>query len=130
MKKFGLAVLAVFVSWEVIDIILHGVILKGAYEATASLWRPMEEMKNVLMIIVVLLAAIAFVWIYFSMIGNRSINTGVKYGLIFGFGAGVSMGYGTYSVMAIPYFMAFAWFLGTLIEGAVGGLLLGLIIKE
>jgi hypothetical protein len=130
MKKFGLAVLAIFVSWEVIDFILHGVILQGAYEATASLWRPMEEMKTVLMIIVVLLAAIAFAWIYYSMIGTKSMYTGVKYGLIFGFGIGVSMGYGTYSVMEIPYFMAFAWFLGSVIEGAVGGFLLGLIVKE
>ena len=35
------------------------------------------------------------------------------------------MGYGTYSVMPIPYSMALTWFLGAVVEGAAAGLLVG-----
>jgi hypothetical protein len=40
------------------------------------------------------------------------------------------MGYGSNSVMPIPYNMAFTWFLGCVIEAGVGGIILGLIAKE
>jgi hypothetical protein len=40
------------------------------------------------------------------------------------------MGYGTYSMMPIPYCMALTWFLGTVIKAVLGGLLLGAIIKN
>jgi hypothetical protein len=37
------------------------------------------------------------------------------------------MGYGTFSVMPIPYQMAFIWYCGTVVEGAVTGLIVGAI---
>jgi hypothetical protein len=40
------------------------------------------------------------------------------------------MGYGSYSVMPIPYHMALTWFMGTVIEAAVGGVILGAIVCE
>jgi hypothetical protein len=58
------------------------------------------------------------------------VPTGLKYGLLFGLGAGVSMGYGSYSVMPIPYHMAFTWFLGSVVEATVGGLILGAIVRD
>ena len=130
MKKTVLSVIAVFVAWSVLDFVIHGVILKSAYEATANLWRPMNEMKMNVMHMAVLIASISFAWIYVRMISNKSIATGLRYGLWWGLGAGVSMGYGTYSVMPIPYLMALTWFLGSLMEGAVAGLIVGGIAKE
>lgn len=90
----------------------------------------MEEMKNGLMVIVGLIAAATFVYIYAAFISNKSMATAVKYGVIFGIGAGVSMGYGSYSVMPITYGIALGWFLGTLVNATVGGILLGLLVKE
>ncbi len=39
------------------------------------------------------------------------------------------MGLGTYSVMPIPAVLALGWFLGTIVETMVGGLLAGWIVK-
>jgi hypothetical protein len=130
MKKMVLSVIALFVAWTVMDFVIHGVILKPAYEATANLWRPMNEMKMNVMHLAVLITSISFAWIYVRMILNKSMATGLRYGLWWGLGAGVSMGYGTYSVMPIPYLMALTWFLGSLMEGAVAGLIVGGIVKE
>ena len=130
VKKVIIASIAVFVAWMVLDAIIHQVILGSAYRATADLWRPMAEMKNVLMVIVVLISAIVFVYIYAEFVAKKSMNTAIKYGIIFGIGVGISMGYGTYAVMDIPYFMALTWFLGTVVETTLGGMLLGIIVKE
>lgn len=130
LKKTALSVIVIFVAWTVLDFVIHGVILKSAYEATANLWRPMNEMKMNVMRMAVLIAALSFAWIYVRMISNKSIFTGIRYGLWWGLGAGVSMGYGTYSVMPIPYLMALTWFLGSLMEGVVAGVIVGGIVKE
>jgi hypothetical protein len=42
----------------------------------------------------------------------------------------MGMGYGTYSVMPIPYSLALGWFWGTVVETTLAGVLLGLIVKE
>ena len=130
MKKTILSILAVFFAWSVMDFVIHGVILKASYEATAHLWRPMAEMKMGLMHVVVFIAASVFVLIYAWLIGGKSLARGLKYGLLYGLAAGVSMGYGSYSYMPITYHIALVWFLGSLVEMTVAGLIVGAIIKE
>ena len=130
MKRIVLAVLAVFVAWSVLDIVIHGVILAPTYRDTAQLWRPMNEMKMGLMHVVVLISAAVFVGLYAFFVGKKSVATGIKFGLLFGIGAGISMGYGTFAVQPIPYKIAFTWFAGTVVEATVAGWLTGLIVKE
>jgi hypothetical protein len=130
MKRIALAVPAVFVAWSVMDFIIHGVILSSSYEATASLWRPMGEMNMSVMYLSVLISAGAFTLIYSRLVAKKGLATGLTYGLLFGVATGVSMGFGSYAVMPIPLHMAFTWFLGSVIEAAVGGMIVGWIIRE
>lgn len=129
-KRIVLGGLAVFVAWSVLNFVIHGVILKGAYAATASLWRPMAEMKWGVMYVAILIVAFAFAAIYGWLIAGKGSGTGLRFGLLWGIGAGVSFGYGSFAVMPIPYSMAFTWFAGTVIEGVLAGWLVGLIVKE
>jgi hypothetical protein len=129
MKKYLLASLAVFVAWSVMDFVLHGLLLRGVYMSTASLWRPMPEMNMVLMHVVTAVTALAFTAIYAFFIRGGSPMAGAKYGLLFGIAAGFSMGMGTYAMMPIPMNLAWAWFLGYTVESAVGGAIAGWIVK-
>jgi hypothetical protein len=130
MKKLILSTIAVFFAWSVMDYIIHGMILGSSYAATASLWRPMGEMKMGVMYVSVLIAALSFVVIFARFFAKKGIIAGLKYGLWLGVGTGVSMGYGSYSVLPIPYHMAFTWFVGSIIEAAIGGIIVGAIIKK
>jgi len=130
MKKVILAVVAVFVAWSAMDFVIHGMLLRASYAATPSLWRPMAEMKTSVLYVTVLIASLSFVLVYALFFSRKGIPTGLQYGLLFGVGTGVSMGYGSFAVMPIPYHMAFTWFLGTVIEAAVGGIVLGSIVRE
>jgi hypothetical protein len=69
---------------------------------------------------------VAFAW----LVRPKSWAMGLSYGLIFGLGTGFSMGFGTYCVMPLPPFLAVAWFVGSVVEAAVAGLLVGWIVKE
>ena len=129
VKKILLGGIAVFVAWEVIDFLIHGMILGATYASLPNLFRPMGQMKMGLLAVVTLIGALAFAAVYGWFVNPKSQVTGVKYGLVWGFGGGVMMGYGTYGSMPIPYLMALVWFLGTWVEFTVAGLLAGLIIK-
>lgn len=130
MKRTALAILAVFITWSVLDFVIHGLILGSAYAAMPQLWRPMADMKMGLMYFTVLVIAASFVYIYARFIAEKHIKTAMLYGLIFGIASGIGMGYGTYAVMPIPYSMAFVWFIGSVVEFTIGGLLAGLIVKK
>ena len=130
LQRILLATVAVFVAWEVLDFVIHGLILRDAYAASPGLWRPMADMKMGLMYIVGAIAAFCFAGVYGWLVRPKSLNAALKFGLLSGIGAGVSMGYGSYCVMPIPYAMAFTWFAGTVVQALVGGLLAGVIIRE
>jgi hypothetical protein len=130
MKRTMLAVLAVFVLWSAMDFVIHGLVLASPYALTPQLWRPMAEMKTGLMYVTVLVAAAAFVCVYAWFIGNKSVKTALRYSLVFGLGSGMSMGYGSYSVMPLPYQIALGWFLGSLIEAIAAGWITGMLVKQ
>jgi hypothetical protein len=125
-----LAVLAVFVVWQLLDLVIHMVILSPAYAATADLWRPMEEMKMGLGFITGLVAALAFVLIYALFIKPKSVKNAMLYGLIYGVGGGIGMGFGTYTVMPITVGIAVGWFLGTVVESVAAGWVVGRIMRD
>lgn len=128
-KKAVLSVVAVFVTWSILDFVIHGLILSGTYEATAHLWRPMEEMNMPLMYGITLAYVSCFVAIYAHLIHAKSVLTGFKFGALFGLAAGISMGFGSYSYMPIPLSLAVIWCLGVLVEATVAGVVTGAIMK-
>jgi len=127
-KRVILAIVAVFVLWSILDFIIHGVLLKSTYEATASLWRPQEEMKMLLMQVVVFAHAICFVAIYGFLVADKSFKKGIKFGALVGLAAGITMGFGMYCYMPIPVTLAWGWFLATLVEATAAGAVVGLIM--
>ena len=129
-KRYLLSVVLVFVIWSVLDFVIHGVILMKAYEATTSLWRPVAEMHRGLLSLSTLITAAAFVGIYTLLVNPKSVKAGALYGLLIGLFSGVSMALGTYSVMPITVEIAAGWFVGSLIEITLAGLIIGAIIKD
>ncbi|MCF6252260.1 MAG: hypothetical protein L3J75_13480 [Methylococcaceae bacterium] len=130
LKQTILAVIAVFIAWSILDFLIHGVLLKSTYQETANLWRPEDEMNMPLMSIVTLVFSICFVIIYSYLIEPKSLSLGIKYGLILGIATGVSMGFGSYCYMPIPLSLAFSWFIGSLVEITLAGIIVGYMVKS
>jgi hypothetical protein len=130
VKKVILAIVAVFFALAVMDFLIHGLLLGSAYEATADLWRPMEEMNMLLMYFVTLVFSAGFVVVYAFLIGEKTLMTGLKYGVLIGLAVAFPMGFGSYTFMPIPLSLAWAWFIGGWIRVIVAGALVGAMIKE
>ena len=129
-KRTIWAVVATFISWSILDFILHGVLLRPVYEATSSLWRPMDQMNMPLMYFVTLVYSTCFVLIYAFLVGQKSLATGLLFGALFGLAAGIGMGFGSYSYMPIPLTLAWSWFLGSWVEAIAAGAIVGAIVKS
>lgn len=131
MKKYLIASLAVFVTFAVLDFLIHGLMLGGMYKASASLWRPEGEMMGMmpLMYLATAVSSLAFTAIYAYHVRGGSVGAGAKYGLLYGLGVGFSMGFGTYAMMPLPLGLAWAWFIAYAVEATVAGAVAGAIVK-
>ena len=130
MKRTLVATLVVFIAWLVLDFLIHGVILRAGYEATPSLWRGPAEAKMSLYVLTILVGAYCFCRIYASWIKPKSPRTGMQYGIWFGIGTGIAIGYGAYAFQPIPYYLALTWFLGHVVEAIAGGIAAGALIRD
>ena len=129
MRQWISAWLGVFFAWSVLDLIGHGLIFGSLYAAMPGVWRPQGEIKIAVIYAGVLTAAGAFAAIYKLQIQSRGLVAGLLYGLLFGLASGASLACGGYAVHPIQAELALGWFVLTLIEGCVGGLIVGWIVR-
>jgi riboflavin transporter FmnP len=129
VKRIVVAILLVFVAWTGLGIILHGFVIGPRYDIP-GLFRPEPQMIMWLGLLVNAVQAGVFVLTYAWLVRPKSVTAGLTMGILWGLASGVSMGFGSYSAMPIPLFMAVVWCLGTLIIDAVAGLLTGLIVRK
>ncbi|MGH8549662.1 MAG: hypothetical protein ACRERU_13885 [Methylococcales bacterium] len=129
-RKLLLGTSAVFALWTGLDFFFHGLVLGEYYKETAHLWRTIEDAKMVLNSVVVLVSSFMFTLIYTILVNPKGMRTGLVYGILFGVAAGMTLGYGAYAFMPVPYFMAFIWTVTGLVEGIAGGAAVGLLVKN
>ncbi len=129
MVRYIIAVVAVFITWSVLDYVIHGVILASAYEETMEMWRPMEEMKMWLVYVATAVMAVTFTALYGFLAKIKTPLSGLIFGVLYGIASGFPAGFGSYSFMPIPLEMAVTWFVGMTVEAALAGLLIGIILS-
>jgi multisubunit Na+/H+ antiporter MnhF subunit len=113
-----------------IDALMHRLFLAPIYEASASLWRPFDQM-NIALIYAVTVALIGvFVSLYRLLVRPKSFAAGVALGALVGLALGISSGFGTFIHMPIPLSLAWGWFLGGWVKGLVAGGIMGAVIVE
>lgn len=122
--------LAVFAAWVLLDVVGHGLIFGSMYAALPGVWRPRAEIKIWLIYSGVLVTAAAFVAIYVVQIQSRGLIAGLAYGLLFGLAMGASLACGGYAVHPIQAELALGWFVLAIVEYAIGGILVGSIIRR
>ena len=129
MKKVWIGFILVFVTMEILDFLLHGVLLASTY-ASLTVWRSDMASKMWIIHLVTLIGAFFFAFIFSKGYENKGIGEGLRYGLYIGIWMGVGMAYGTYSMIAIPYSLALEWFLGSVVEYMIAGVVLSYVFAS
>ncbi len=127
-KKMWIGAAVVFVVFFILDYIIHQVILSSAYEETANLWRSPEETKMVVMVIVGLIFAFFFVFIFSKGYEGKGVMEGVRYGFYLSMLVNIPFAYGMYAVSPIPYSLALQWFIYGTLEFLIAGAVLAAVM--
>ncbi len=130
MKRSLLAAVGVLVAWMLLDVIAHRFFLAPIYEATASLWRPFDQMNVVLIYTVTLVLIGIFIGIYSLLVRPRSLRAGLVLGAFVGLALGISSGFGTFIHMPIPISLAWGWLIAGWLKGLVAGGIVGAVIVD
>ncbi|MGA9365035.1 MAG: hypothetical protein WBW16_11785 [Bacteroidota bacterium] len=132
VKKLLLAALVVGVVANVLDFIVHGQILAGAfYSKLTSLFR--QDMSMVWPIIGDFVWALVFVWVYnrvyssFSGGAKGGATYGLYVGILFNFPANLFM---NVMFVGFPYGLAWIWVIWGIIAAVINGAVAGAIYKK
>jgi len=129
VKRCLLASVAVFVTGMVLDQLIHNVILRATYESLKHLWRP--DMDSLMWIrpVIGVIWSFLFTYIFVKGYEGKGIMEGVRFGAVIGLFTSIPMAYGTYIIIAIPYSLAFQWFVYGLIENILIGIVVAAVYK-
>jgi len=130
IKRFIWASLAVFAAFEVIDMIVHGVILSKTYMALANLWRPDMMSKMWLMHLGSFVLAFLFTYIFIRGYENKGLAEGARYGIIIGLFANIPYAFYEYAMYPLPLSLCLTWFVYGMIEFVICGALAAAIYKK
>ncbi len=123
-QKVWIGAVIVFIIISVFGFLIHGMLLAKEYEATASLWLPMAEMKMWIFYVMYAFMAYFFTLIFSKGYEGKGLLEGVRYGTYVAMLVALPAAYGTYASMAVPYSLALKWFLGGWVEFILCGVAL------
>ncbi len=129
-KKVWLGCVAVFVTFVILDFVVNGLLMRSAWESTASLFRPDMMSKMYIFYIMNVIGSFFFSFIFSKGYEGKGTAEGIRYGLYIGIWMSTGMAYGTYAMVAIPYSMALQWFLYGVIEYMIAGVVLALVFGK
>lgn len=132
-KKFIITVAAVFVVSEILNYLIHGVLLSSTYmsDALSGVFRSEAEMGSLMWVMWIadLVWSFFFVFLFVKGFENKGIMEGVRYGVYIGFFVSFVYAYQAYVVYPITYGLTIQWFIYGFIVSVILGAIVSLLYK-
>jgi hypothetical protein len=129
IKNFIFTSVIVFIAYQVVNSIIHYLILSGAYQALVDVWRPDMMQKVWIMYATSLIFSFLFVYIFSKGYEGRGILEGVRYGLILGLLMNVVGMFNQYAVYPLPFSLIIQWFIYGIIQFIICGIVAATLYK-
>ncbi len=129
--RLALAVLAGFAFLFATDFLIHGVWLAGDYKASAALWRPEDEMRRriIILLFAQFICSLSFLYIW-ARTGwrRRTLFDGCSFGFWMGLFQQVTT-FVLYAVMPLPRDLALKWLIAGMVQAVLFGALASVLYK-
>lgn len=128
-KSFIITTAAVFVTACIVDFLIHRKLLTGMYDATASLWRPEQDMQVLPMYLSQLLFSIMFVFIFTRNYEHKGPTEGLRYGAYIGL-LFAAVDLATYTWLPIPFALTLSWMGAMFIKCVLCGYITAIVYRS
>ena len=129
IKKFLIASLVVFVTLQILDYVIHSLILMSAYESLQAVFRPDMMDKMWIFYLTGIIFSLLFVYIFSKGYEGKGVAEGARYGVLIGLVMSLVGSYNQYVTYPLPYGLVFKWFIFGTMEMIIAGIVLSLFYK-
>jgi len=129
-KKWIMASVVVFVVYEILNFVIHSLLLMGTYEQLQSVWREDMSSKMWIMWVSAIFWSFLFVYIFTKGYEAKGWMEGLRYGFWIGLFLNIPMAFNQFAVYPITFTLAIWWFVLGMIQILVCGIVAAAIYTE
>ncbi|MFC1771497.1 hypothetical protein ACFLZV_06395 [Candidatus Margulisiibacteriota bacterium] len=130
IKSWLINSLAVFLVFEVLNFLIHSVILSSQYAALTNIWRSNMVSRMWVMSLADAIFALVFVYIFSKGYEDKGIWEGVRFGLLVGTLIIVFSILGQYVVYPVPFVLALQWIIFGMLQVVICGIVISYLYKK
>lgn len=130
-KKFWIAFIVVYVVYQITNLIIHSIILMGAYDQLSidQVFRSAADMPGWVFWVTAIVFSFFFVLIFTKGYENRGVMEGFRFGLYIGVFYYFVGSFNQFVTYPIPYSLAWNWTILGVIQTIICGIAVALVYK-
>ena len=130
-KTFWIGFIVVYIVWQVIGFLVHGIMLQDTYASMWQVFRAESEMNSMMwmMFLSSALYLLLFCYIFTKGYEGKGVGEGIRYGLLMGLFMSIPMAMDQYVVYPITANLAMIWFVGGVVSFMIAGAIFAAIYK-
>jgi hypothetical protein len=130
-KTFWIGFIVIYVVYQALSFLVHGVLLEQHYAALSDVFRPRAEMDEMmwLMFISAALYLYLFCRIFVGGYEGKGVGEGVRFGLLIGLFLSIPMALDQYVVYPITPALAVLWFVSGVLSFVIVGAIFAAIYR-
>lgn len=130
-KTFWIGFIVVYIVWQAIDFVVHGVMLSDAYTSMWAVFRPEGQLNDLRWMMYVSSAAYLLLFCYIFTRGYeaKGVGEGLRYGLLMGLFLAIPMAVDSYAVYPLSANLAVIWFVTGVVSFMIAGAVFAAIFK-
>jgi hypothetical protein len=130
-RTFWIGFIVVYVVWQVIGFVVHGIMLGDTYRALWGVFRPEAEMNGMMwmMFLSSALYLLLFCYIFTKGYEGKGIGEGLRFGLLMGLFLSIPSALDQYVVYPLPPDLPAIWLVSGVISFMIAGAIFAAIYK-
>jgi hypothetical protein len=131
-KTFWIGFIVVYIVWQIVGFVIHGVMLGETYQGLWGVFRPEAEMNSMMwmMYLSSALYLLLFCYIFTKGYEGKGVGEGLRYGLLMGLFMAIPMALDQYVLYPLPSNVAVIWFVSGVVSFMIVGAVFAMIYKS
>jgi hypothetical protein len=130
-KTFWIGFIVIYVVWQALGFLVHGILLQEHYAALADVFRPEAELNDMMGLMFVSAALVLYLFcrIFVGGYEGKGVGEGARFGLLIGLFMSIPMAIDQYVVYPITPALAAIWFMTGVISFVIVGAIFAAIYR-